>query len=309
MATIWITGGKGFIGRHLAKLAAAQGNSVFGVGHGEWPAEGARWWGFNGWVAGEVDTGSLSHMLQASGVPDVVYHLAGGSSVGASIQNPYEDFCSTVGSSARLFEWLRLNAAAARVVCVSSAAVYGAKHTGPIAENSVTSPYSPYGTHKSMMESLCHSYAENFGLRVAIVRLFSVYGAGLEKQLIWDLCCKLAHGESGPIMLGGSGGELRDWLHVSDAAELLWLVRTMCEEGCPIINGGTGVATSIRDIAGLVCQAWGKVPGVEFSGVARKGDPVSLIADCGLATRIGFEPRVPLAEGIDATVRWFRSRK
>lgn len=309
MATIWITGGKGFIGRHLAELVAAQGNSVFGVGHGLWPAEEARKWGFSSWCNGEIEAANLSQLMHVSGVPEVVYHLAGGSSVGASFQNPQEDFCRTVESSARLFEWLRLNAPDASVVSVSSAAVYGAGHAGLIAENAVISPYSPYGIHKSMMESLCHSYAENFGLRVMIVRLFSVYGAGLEKQLIWDLCSKLAQAGSEPVMLGGSGRELRDWLHVSDAATLLWLARTRCDDASSIINGGTGIATSISEVAGLVCEAWGGAPGVEFSGIARKGDPYSLVADCVVATQLGFKPSVTLPEGIHAAVHWFKSRK
>ena len=106
------------------------------------------------------------------------------------------------------------------------------------------------------MESLCRAYAENFGLHVAIVRMFSVYGAGLEKQLVWDLCGKLAVAGDSPVVLGGTGRELRDWLHVSDAAALLWLARAQCDGSCPVVNGGTGIATSIREVAGMVCEAW-----------------------------------------------------
>ncbi len=308
MARIWITGGKGFIGRHLGRHIARKGHAIFGVGHGLWPAEDALQWGFGTWCNGEIEAANLSQLMQVSGAPDVVYHLAGGSSVGASFQNPYEDFCRTVDGSARLFEWLRWNAPGARVVSVSSAAVYGAGHAGPIPEGAVTSPYSPYGTHKAMMESVCRSYAENFGLQVAIVRLFSVYGAGLEKQLLWDTCCKLAADKDVPIMLGGSGNELRDWLHVADAAELLWLAQASCDTACPTINGGTGVATSIREVAQRLTEAWGGGQDIRFSGVARKGDPFSLVADCTVASEAGFAPRLDLGDGIAEVVRWFKSR-
>jgi UDP-glucose 4-epimerase len=159
-----------------------------------------------------------------------------------------------------------------------------------------------------MMEHLCRVYAENFGLRVAIVRLFSAYGVGLEKQLIWDLCGKLVRDVQGPVLLDGTGNELRDWLHVSDAAALLWLVRAQCDRTCPVINGGTGIATSIRRVAELVCEAWGGAVGVEFSGLARAGDPPSLVADCSLATRLGYKPDVLLADGIHEAVGWFRAR-
>ncbi len=308
MTNIWITGGKGFIGRHLALLASESDDIVSGIGHGLWPAEQAGKWGYSNWSNGEIDAANLSQLARSSGLPDVVYHLAGGSSVGASLQNPHEDFRRTVASTAQLLEWLRLNAPDASVVGVSSAAVYGAGHAGPIREDAVVSPYSPYGTHKAMMESLCRSYAENFGLRVAIVRLFSVYGAGLEKQLIWDLCCKLAAAKSSTVVLGGTGRELRDWLHVNDAAALLVLAGARCDANCPVINGGTGISTLIRTVAEMACQAWGDGASAEFSGVARKGDPASLVAECARSSGLGFKPRILLAEGIREAVNWYKSR-
>jgi len=309
MTTIWITGGKGFIGRHLARLVAGYGNQVYGIGHGSWPAEEAGRWGYTTWFVGEIDADNLKRMSQVSGAPNIVYHLAGGASVGASFQDPRDDFCRSVESSSRLLEWLRLNAPNAQLVTASSAAVYGAAHAGLILEDVAIAPYSPYGTHKAMMESLCRSYAENFGLRIAIVRLFSVYGAGLEKQLIWDLCSKLAVAGGRPVLLGGTGGELRDWLHISDAVNLLWMARAQCNKNCPVLNGGAGVATSIREVANLVCEAWGGEANVEFSGIARAGDPPSLVADCGRENQMGFIPSVKLAEGILDAVRWFKARE
>jgi UDP-glucose 4-epimerase len=309
MTTIWITGGKGFIGRHLARLVSMQGNRVCGIGHGLWPAEEARKWGYANWCNGEIEAANLSQLAQVSGLPDIVYHLAGGSSVGASFQHPREDFCRSVESTSRLLEWWRLNAPDARIVSASSAAVYGVAPAGPITEHAALSPYSPYGSHKAMMESLCRAYAENFGLHVAIVRMFSVYGAGLEKQLVWDLCGKLTVAGNSPVVLGGTGGELRDWLHVSDAAALLWLACAQCDGSCPVVNGGTGIATSIREVAGMVCEAWGEGAGVEFSGIARAGDPPCLVADCTRAIQLGFKPGVMLAEGIREAVGWFKARK
>ena len=91
------------------------------------------------------------------GPPDYIFHLAGGSSVGASIANPYEDFSRTVATTAELLEWMRLAAQNATLVSVSSAAVYGAGHTGPIREEHALLPFSPYGYHKLMMENLCQS--------------------------------------------------------------------------------------------------------------------------------------------------------
>ena len=86
---------------------------------------------------------------------------------------------------------------------VSSAAVYGPGHEGPIGEDARLDPASPYGCHKLVMELLCRSYARSFGVSIVLLRLFSVYGEGLQKQLLWDLCSKLARNRCG--QLGGLG--------------------------------------------------------------------------------------------------------
>lgn len=307
MQAIWITGGRGFIGRHLARHVAGQGFRVFGIGHGLWPRERAADWSYSHWSNGEVEPANLSQLLTVSGAPDTIFHLAGGSSVGASFENPHEDFSRTVETAARLLEWVRLNSPASKVVAVSSAAVYGSGHSGPIPSGTPLAPYSPYGAHKTMMEGLFRSYSENFGLQTVVVRLFSVYGAGLEKQLIWDICCKLA--EHAVVRLGGTGLEVRDWLHVTDAARLLWVARTQCSRGCEALNGGTGIGTSVSEVAALVRNAWGGSAAIEFSGQARKGDPACLIAAVREDSALEFEPRVSLEEGIQEAVDWFKRNR
>ncbi len=140
-----------------------------------------------GWVNGSVDSDNLANIARTVGLPDAVIHLAGGSLVGPSIANPGEDFRRTVQAMQHLLEWLRLANPAARVVVASSAAVYGDGHMQPISETAAYAPTSPYGTHKAMAEMLCRSYGRQYGMQIALVRLFSVYGPGLRKQLIWDL--------------------------------------------------------------------------------------------------------------------------
>ncbi len=308
MGIVWVTGGKGFIGRHLARHIAQTGATVFGIGHGLWARSDAARWSFADWLNGEIESANLSQLARLSGPPDAVFHLAGGSSVGVSLQSPQEDFSRTVATTARLLEWVRVHAASAAVVCASSAAVYGARHSEPIPETAPVMPYSPYGYHKSMMEALCRSYGENFGLNAAIVRLFSVYGEELHKQLLWDICCKLDAGDSAPLRLGGTGLEIRDWLHVSDAVSLLSMARQACSPECPVMNGGTGHGMAVMEVARTVCEAWHIPADVRFSGVARPGDPESLIADTSKAIALGFAPTVPFAQGIRRTVDWFRSR-
>jgi UDP-glucose 4-epimerase len=157
------------------------------------------------------------------------------------------------------------------------------------------------------MESLCRSYGANFGLRTAIVRVFSAYGEGLRKQLPWDLCRRLAAGGRA-LTLDGTGAERRDWIHVDDVVRaLVHVADRLPTAQCPVVNCGTGTEHTVADFARLLVAAWGGPCTIEFSGRARPGDPQSLVADVTrLRALTGIGPR-PLAEGLAAYVRWFRS--
>jgi UDP-glucose 4-epimerase len=309
MALAWITGAHGFIGRYLARGLQADGYQVAGIGHGVWPEAEAAQWGLSFWLNGEISASNLGQMRQILGLPDVVFHLAGGSSVGAAIAQPHEDFTRTVVSTAALLEWLRQHSPATRLVAVSSAAVYGSAHSCPIAEDARLSPFSPYGAHKLMMEELCRSYAANFGLRVVVPRLFSVYGPGLKKQLLWDFCGKVAAG--GVIELCGSGNELRDWLDVRDVALGLGKVSQLASVQAPAINLASGVAMAVREIVALVMAQW-TGSGVQsrevmFSGQSRPGDPFSLVADITQMRAYGIDNRILVTQGVGEYVAWYRT--
>lgn len=311
MVRILITGAHGFIGKHLARHLVAQGHQVSGLGHGIWPPIEASRWGVQDWLNGDVQAANL-RALQARSEPELIYHLAGGSSVGAAIANPREDFFRTVASTVELLEWMRLDLPRARLIAVSSAAVYGSGCSGQIAEEAADVPYSPYGHHKRMMELLCRSYGDSYGLDFRVARLFSVYGPELKKQLLWDICTRLAAGES-PLLLGGTGRELRDWTPVGEVVAALALIAF---DGDParrggITNVGTGVGTSVQAIAQIVLDAWdqragvSEKPALRFSGQSRPGDPFSLVADPSKLNRLGFAWQTPLTQGVGAFVDWF----
>ena len=313
MALVFVTGARGFIGQHLTRAIADAGHSVCGVGHGAWPEAEARRAGVSRWINGDIVPANLRLLQQACGTPSHVVHLAGGSSVGAAVANPREDFFRTVATTTELLEWMRTEAPTSSLLAVSSAAVYGAGHEGCIDESAPQTPFSPYGYHKRMMEELCQSYAASFGVPVAIARLFSVYGAGLTKQLLWDACSRLAAGQS-PLELGGSGGELRDWTDVRDVTRALVRLLTQASPEVPVFNVGSGVGTTVRDVARHLVDAWrsaqgGDEPTIAFNGRSRPGDPFSLIAQPARLQSLGFEWRISLQQGLQDYVDWFIRRQ
>jgi len=306
MATVWITGAHGFIGRHLARYMDGMGHSVCGLGHGSWTEDARSLWGVSKWLNGDIEHSNLQQMLEENGVPDVIFHLAGGSSVGSSIQQPLENFRRSVDSTAQLLDWMSQRASVARLVFVSSAAVYGAGHEHPICENSLLSPFSPYGHHKAMAEQLCRCYVENSDLSVSIVRFFSVYGPELRKQLIWDVCTRL--NRDSVVQLGGHGKEQRDWLYIDDAVRLLDTIWMKDKQSFSIVNGGTGCGHSVAEVMDILGTAWGEHVAFEFSGKSRPGDPQYLVADPTAVTSLGFHPRLSLEDGIRETVAWFKNQ-
>jgi UDP-glucose 4-epimerase len=305
---VWITGANGFIGRYLARQLADAGHAVHGIGHGAIGDPEQRRIGLRSWLNGEIDAANLNAMASGHGLPSKLFHLAGGSSVGLSIALPLEDFSRTVASTARLLEWLRGTVPESRLIVVSSAAVYGAEHPGPIAENAVLAPMSPYGQHKLMMEQLCQSYGFTFGIRSTVVRLFSVYGAHLRKQLLWDICNRLAQGEP-TLMLGGTGEEIRDWTDVRDVVRLLARLGDQPQqETLRVINGGSGRGASVAEVANLLIKHWGGEVTVGYSGIVRAGDPFSLLADDNELRKVAFDWQIPVDKGLEDYVRWFKGQ-
>lgn len=296
-----VTGAHGFIGRHVARHLAQAGYQVTGLGHGAWLPDEQLRWGISEWHEGDVTPDSL---LRCAGEPELVIHCAGSGSVGFSVEHPFQDFLRTVAASAALFDHARAHMPGTRVVIPSSAAVYGAARQLPIAESAVLDPVSPYGTHKMVTEHMARSYARQYGVNIALVRLFSVYGPGLRKQLLWDACGKLSRGDR---LFHGTGLETRDWLHVSDAARLLLEAGRRASSSCPTVNGGTGAATTVRDTLAIVAGGLGIAGPVEFSGVSRAGDPTAYQADTAILSSWSWQPEVSLEKGLNEYVEWFRA--
>jgi len=296
-----ITGAYGFLGRHVARAFSEQGYTVIGLGHGTWLRSEWQHWGLSEWHPCNISMESLTTYVQQ---PDVVVHCAGSGSVGYSLTHPMQDFERTVSTSLTLLEFLRLHSPKTVFVYPSSAAVYGNVETLPIAESTPLNPISPYGVHKKVTEELIQSYAQHFALPVAISRFFSLYGPGLRKQLLWDACTKIG---SGDFDFYGTGHEVRDWLHVQDAARLLLFLSSCASSDPVIVNGGTGTGTPVKDIITRLIEKMNMQALPRFSCIQKPGDPPGYIADIGKAKEYGWKPEISIEDGLDEYVRWYRS--
>ena len=298
--TVIVTGASGFLGRHVAFDWATAGHRVLGLGREDWPEKEWRAWGLAAWACGDVSHGALAAFGEC---PDVVVHCAGSGSVAFSYQDPAADFTSTVGTLLATLEFLRLLAPEASLVYPSSAAVYGEVTQLPVRVDAAFRPASPYGTHKLVAEHLCRSHARHFGLKVAIVRLFSLYGPDLRKQLLWDACVKFSKGEATFL---GTGQEIRDWVQVKDAAMLMRVAADHADMACGVVNGASGTGITVREVLTLLREAFPGVPPLTFTAKAKAGDPTAYVGDNTGALAWGWHPSIPLQEGINEYAMWFQ---
>jgi UDP-glucose 4-epimerase len=203
-------------------------------------------------------------------------------------------------------EYVRLRAPHARLVLLSSAAVYGQCGDEAIREDAPQNPLSVYGTHKLFGETLCRMYGAQYGVASTVVRLFSVYGNGLQKQLLWDACNKAMRGD---FSFAGTGSETRDWLHVTDTAELLFTAGEYASSRSPTVNGGTGNSPLVSAVLEVLFRGIGISEKPVFSGVARPGDPRHYRADVSRAREWGWSPKIGWHDGIRHYAEWFRAQR
>jgi UDP-glucose 4-epimerase len=180
--------------------------------------------------------------------------------------------------------------------------VYGSSDSGAIPEGASAQPQSPYAVHKLVAERLCWSYGRFFGVSSVVIRFFSIYGPGLRKQLFWDACTRLARGEGS---FAGTGDEIRDWLHVEDAAALvLASIDRAVPEGV-VVNGGCGIGATVREVVTALRDDLGNHAKVSFTGERRPGDPTRFIANNALARSWGWTPKLPWRDGAREFAAWF----
>lgn len=297
---VLVTGARGFLGRHVARFFSRKGHTVMGIGHGEWSPEEWEPWGLSGWQRADVTLGTLE---QNAATPSIIVHCAGGGSVPFSIDDPLADFERTVETTAHVLEYVRTVVPSCRVVYPSSVSVYGAVEELPIREDCQEAPISQYGVHKLMAEQMIASYARQFGTSAAIVRLFSVYGCGLRKQLLWDACRKFANHDS---VFMGTGDEVRDWLHVEDAAELLLVAAKRASVECPTVNGGSGEGITVREVLIHLASSLRQSDLMPtFSGTRRTGDPSRYVADIERSKEWGWSPKRHWKEGVAEYAVWW----
>jgi UDP-glucose 4-epimerase len=261
-----------------------------------------------GWRVKGLDRAGLSDSALAESLvgeqPDACVHCAGSASVPASMQDPLNDFRANVDLTAKLLDAIRKDSPATRVVLLSSAAVYGSPAELPVREAAAMAPVSPYGHHKFMAEQLFREYASVHRVPTSIARVFSAYGPGLRRQVLWDASRKLLDGRK--LLMQGTGAESRDFIHVSDIARAVECILGSAAFEGEAYNVASGCETTVAELAHTLCEVLEMPPRVEFDGVVPAGNPLRWRANIERLQSLGFETRVSIAQGVAEYGAWAR---
>ena len=303
---VWVTGATGFLGRHAVGRFAAAGWRVLALCRREPDAAFAVSGGIERCVTANWTAAAFGEAVSHFGSPDAVFHAVGAGSVGAAERDPAADVATTIDSLETLLGALRRHAPQARLIYPSSAAVYGNAPPRPIVEDAPVNPISHYGRHKLRAEELCREANRTDGLPIALIRFFSVYGAEQRKLLFWEIGTRMLDDDA-TLELAGTGDEIRDFLAVEDAVDLIVLLAEAERHKLMLVNGGTGRGTMIRDAVVALAQATRTCLPIRFSGAPRDGDPPYLVADTRRAATLGFRARIGLEAGLARYAAWLRT--
>lgn len=280
-----VTGSGGFLGSYVCSRLELEGWQVTGAGRPEV----------------EIPSPAFDRLLERVD-PELIVHCAGPASVPASLEDPLGDFTGSAGVLAALLDRLARRHREARLVLVSSAAVYGEPASLPATEDHPLAPVSPYGFHRVVCELLLREYAELFGVGSAVLRVFSAYGEGLTRQVLWDICERALR--LGEVRLHGTGNESRDFIHARDVAEAVVVAARGAQFEAEPYNVGTGRSTTVAELASHLVAALGVDVPISFTGMARRGDPSAWRADVSRISQLGFRPLVTIEEGARRFADW-----
>lgn len=307
---VLITGGSGFIGRHLSQSAVALGHEVVAtyLVASELEAtrslpSGIRWEPLDLRDRAQVDR--LIESVRA----DAVFHLGAQAYAAKAWESPAETFETNVGGTVHLFEALRRSPPREGVFLASSAAAYGTAERLPTSEDAPLHPVNPYGVSKATQDMLSLQYSLNFGLRILRGRLFITTGPGKTGDALNDFAQRVARlerlGRPGELRVGNLDVR-RDISDVRDVVRAIWIVFNRGDPRQPI-NIGSGESVPMRSVAEtLVGLAQVPLTLKQDPALLRPSDEPDIRSDISRLRGLGYTPSMPLARTIEDSLNHWR---
>ena len=323
-----ITGGAGFIGSNLARLAHGAGHEVTVIDKLTYAGNRSSLGDLFGqarftFVQADICDAEAMRRVFVEARPDAVMHLAAESHVDRSIDGPGEFIATNITGTFQLLQaalgyWRNLSGAAKdgfRFVHVSTDEVFGSlgPTDKPFDEATAYDPHSPYSASKAASDHLVRAWHDTYGLPVIVTNCSNNYGPyQFPEKLIPVVILKCLRGE--PIPVYGKGENIRDWLYVEDHARALLLAAEMGVPGRTYCIGGDNERRNI-DLVNLLCTLLdefrprddGKPHDSAIAFVAdRPGHDIRYAINASRArVELGWAPQEDFQSGFRKTVRWY----
>ena len=297
-----IPGAAGFLGSSLANQLAREGHQVRGLddlstGDPKVLAPDVHF------TRGDVsDRPKLWTLLQDV---DVVYHLAARVSVPESVLYPRDYNSVNVGGTVALMEAMR-DVGVKRVVLASSGAVYGDLGDSTLTESATPNPRSPYAVSKLSAEYYVRTIGNLWNIETVSLRIFNAYGPGQHlppshPPVVPHYLRQALRG--GTLVAHGDGTQTRDYIYVDDVVSGMVAASTAPNVNGQVINVGSGVETSIKELIRVVLDVSNSKANVVYNtqtsgGVSRMKADLTLAKD-----KLRFNPSIGLEEGLRLTLQ------
>jgi nucleoside-diphosphate-sugar epimerase len=255
------------------------------------------------------DQHSFRHLVQGQ---DVLFNLAGQTSHFDSMRDPRTDLEINCTAQLSILEACRRENPGIRVVYASTRQIYGRPVHLPVDEAHPIAPVDVNGINKAAGEAYHLVYGDVYDLHVSVLRLTNTYGPRMRvkdaRQTFLGHWLRLAV-EGGEIQVFGDGTQRRDFNYIDDAVRAFLLAATQPQARGRVYNLGSSEVVDLNELAELVVGLngagdWTRVP---FPPERKAIDIGDFYADFGrIRTELGWEPRVPLRNGLERTLDFYR---
>lgn len=304
---ILVTGGAGFIGSHIARSLAENGERVRVLDN----LSSGRSDNLAG-IAGEIEVieGDLRDaevVARAVDGCEVVYHQAAVPSVPRSVADPRTSLDAGITGTLNVLLAAR-DRGARRVVFASSSSIYGDTPVMPKQEDMTPKPLSPYAISKLSAEQLCGVFTRLYGLETVALRYFNVFGPNQDPAseyaaVIPKFIAAVAAGERPTIF--GDGEQSRDFTYIANVVDANLRAAEVPEASGRVFNIASGRAITVNRMLALVGELFGKPAGADYTD-PRPGDIRDSLADITAARDVlGYDPEVSFEDGMAMTVAAF----
>ena len=303
MRNVLITGGAGFIGRHLADYLTRQDVTVSVIDNESLGSRKHLDLDRVRFVPGDLrDTEDLRAALEGQ---DAVVHLAADTRVMDSIENPAFNFANNVVGTFNLLELCR-EQGVGRIVAASTGGAILGEVEPPVHEEMAPRPTSPYGASKLMMEGYLSAYSSSYGVSSCALRFSNIYGPRSfhKGSVVAHFFKRILSNE--PLVVYGDGSQTRDYLYAGDLVRGIWAALASGAEGA--FQLGTGRPTTLNELLETMRTVTGRRLQVEYQDF-RAGEVRDTWCQIDRAREaFGFDPRTSLEDGLTATWNWFAAQ-